>query len=497
LVQLPTGSGKTVIFAHEIERFRRYGHRALVLAHRDELITQAIAKLRDVLGPEADIGIVKAESDEAGAQIVVASVQTLARDRRLQRLERDFGLVVVDEAHHAAAESYQRILEYLGCFKRDGPYTLGVTATVDRGDGVGLDRVFETIAYELGMVELMQQGYLVDLRALQIAVRADFNALHTRAGDFIDSETGNMLLAADAPTTIAKGYKEHAADRSGIVFTPNVAVAHAMAEAFQAERIPAAALDGTTPDLERRRILQDLNAGAVQVVANCAVLTEGFDEPRVSTIVIAKPTKSRILYTQMIGRGTRPSPGKTDCLIVDTVGATVRHDLQTVAELFGLPPSSVTTKTVAEAIAERQAAEIPTAVDGQIVAATVELFKQRPANWVPTRTGRFVLPTGDGMLVLKPGFGDRWDVVLVPRDGEPVVLAGNLSAQFAQGVAEDHARARGAHALINRDAPWRRRPPSDKQLYVLRCLRIPTKGIRTCGEASDAISAAKAAEVLR
>ncbi len=279
LLALPTGAGKTVIFALIIRHFLAQGGRVLVVAHRDELIDQAVAKLRDVLGADADIGVVKAERDEVNARIVVASVQTLARAHRLERLGGGFGLVVIDEAHHAPAGSYQRILDHLGCFDHDGPLLLGVTATPNRADKVGLDGTFEKIVFELNILDLIKAGHLVDLKAVQVGLDADFDALHTQSGDFFDSETGAMLLAVDAPTTIAEAYQEHAGDRRGIVFTPTINVAHATADAFVNAGIPAAALDGGTPNDDRRGILQGLRSGEIQVVTNCGVLTEGTDLP--------------------------------------------------------------------------------------------------------------------------------------------------------------------------------------------------------------------------
>ncbi|MDP9356705.1 MAG: DEAD/DEAH box helicase, partial [Chloroflexota bacterium] len=498
LLTLPTGAGKTVVFSLVIEQMLARGGRVLVLVHRDELLQQAVTKLRDVPGPDADIGIVKAEHDEPTAQIVVASVQTLVHERRLRRLGEGFTLIVIDEAHHAAAPTYRRILDHFGALDSQNtgaPFVLGVTATVDRGDGIGLDSTFQEIVYELGMLDLIRQGHLVDLKAVQVAVAADFNNLHTRAGDIIDSDAARVLMDADAPSHVARAYREHAADRTGLIFTPTIDVAHAMAEALRGKGFPAAALDGTTPSDTRRRILRGLRDGDIQAVTNCAVLTEGFDEPKVDCITIARPTKSRSLYTQMIGRGTRPYPGKTGDLIIDVVGATTRHDLMTAPELFGLPASSLKTKTVAAAIAERDAPPIPTAAGGQLVSATVDLFRQRPANWIPTGTGRAVLPLGDGTLVLRPQFGDRWDVLHVPREGTPMVLSAGLTLGYAQGFAEDYARRLGAHALVSRGAPWRTAPPTDKQLYRLKLLGVPLKTIRTRGEASDAITAALAGEV--
>ncbi|MBA3414034.1 MAG: hypothetical protein H0U10_02270, partial [Chloroflexia bacterium] len=376
------------------------------------------------------------------------------------------------------------------------PTLIGVTATPDRGDGVGLDGIFGEIVDELPMLDLIRAGHLVDLKADQVALKADFNALHTRAGDFVDSETEGVLLNADAPTHVARAYRHLAPDRKGIVFTPTVAVAEAAAEALRGVGIQAESLSGATPMDERRNILAALKTGAVQAVANCAVLTEGYDDPTVSCIAVMKLTKSRGHFVQMIGRGTRTYPGKTDCHILDTVGCSARHDLMTVASLFGLPSDRLKAKTVGQAIAEEEAgAEEPQIVTphGRLVAASVNLFRARPASWVPTNTGRFVLPGGDGTFVLRPAFGDAWDVLHVPRGQPPRVLATGLTIGYAQGLAEGKAKEMGAAALIDRAAPWRQAAPSEKQVLTLRRFGVPTSAIRTRGEASDAITAAIAA----
>ncbi|MFL5338169.1 MAG: DEAD/DEAH box helicase [Geminicoccaceae bacterium] len=330
-------------------------------------------------------------------------------------------------------------------------------------------------------------------------LRPDFAIVVTdeaHAGDIIDSEAGELLLAANAPQQIAAAYREYAADRQGLAFTPTVKMAYVLAESLKGEGIPAVGLDGSTPVAERRQILRDLRSGAVRVVTNCAVLTEGFDEPAVSCVAVARPTKSRPLFQQMIGRGTRPYPGKTDCLVLDLVGCAARHDLVTTASLFGLPASALATKSVAEAVMARQAAtDVPTPVDGRMVSAEVDLFRGRRARWVPTETGRFVLPTGQGTLVLRPGEAGHWDVLHVPSQGPREILMTAMPLSYATGFAEDRVRGMDGQTLIDRHAPWRTAPPSEKQLNLLQRLGVPLAGLRTRGEASDAITAALAAEV--
>src|SRR3989475_4967611 len=362
LLVLPTGTGKTIIVALLVQR---RGGRALILAHRDELIQQAVDKLH-LVDPTLRLGVVQAARDEHTAPTVVASVQTLSRRTRLSRLVPDFQTIVIDEAHHAPAPTYRRILEYCRAWHPDGPLVVGVTATPERGDHHSLRPVFDRIVYQKTLLEMMQAGYLVDLRALQVLLQADFGALRTQHGDFVDAELETLLLAANAPAQVLAAFQSHAADRKALLFTPTVALAYAMAETFCAAGIAAEALEGTTPITTRRALLQRLHTGATRVVANCAVLTEGFDEPSVDCIIIARPTQSLPLYQQMLGRGTSMYPGKTDCLILDVVGVSTRHTLHTAATLFGCAPATLARQSVLEVLAarERQARQPAAGVAG-------------------------------------------------------------------------------------------------------------------------------------
>jgi superfamily II DNA or RNA helicase len=228
LLVLPTGTGKTLIFALLVQRC---GGRALILAHRDELIQQVVDKLR-LVDPTLPLGVVQAAHDELTAPTVVASVQTLSRRTRLTRLVPDFCTIVIDEAHHAPAPTYRRILDYCRAGQPDGPLVVGVTATPERGDHHSLRPVFDRIVYQKTLVEMMQAGYLVDLRALQVLLQADFDALRTQQGDFVEAELETLLLAANAPVQVLAAFQAHAADRKALLFTPTVATAYVMAQTF-------------------------------------------------------------------------------------------------------------------------------------------------------------------------------------------------------------------------------------------------------------------------
>lgn len=410
--------------------------------------------------------------------------------------------VLVHNCHHAVADSYRRILAHCGAFSGTGPLTLGVTATPTRGDDVGLDAVFQEIVYQKTIREMILAGYLADLRALRIGIKADFHNLHTRMGDFLDSELEDMLLECDAPGQIAEAYQQHARGRKALLFTPTVRVARLMAAAFQHVDIAAESVDGTTPIDERRAILKRFKHGETQILANCGVLTEGFDEPSVDCVIIARPTKSATLYTQMVGRGTRIYPGKQDCLVMDLVGVTRRHDLQTIASLTGLPRDALKNGTsVAEVIIQQEELQQREVRHGEIVAKAVELFRSRPLHWLAA--GRsFVLSLGDhGWLLLSADAEgeESWNAFVVRPDGDSRQLAEGLSLAYAQGVAEDFAREVGAGALVNPKAQWRQKPLREypKMQYVLRKFHIPPRPDMTAGEAADLIAVAKLSQVHR
>jgi ATP-dependent helicase IRC3 len=482
LLGLPTGTGKTVIFAALI---RRRGGSALVLAHRDELLVQATEKIRQV-DPAAQLGLVKAEANDVEAPVVVASMQTLARESRLTRLPRRFQTVVVDEAHHATADSYRRVLDWV-----DGsPLLLGVTATPERADNASLRDVWDEVVYSRSLLEMIRAGYLVDLRGLRVRLAVDFSRVRVRHGDFVDADAAAALTAADAPAHACAAYLEHAPGRKALLFTPTVELAHLMVEAFRKRGVAAEAVDGSLPLEERRAILARLRTGETKVVANCAVLTEGFDEPSVDCVIVARPTRSRILYVQMIGRGTRTFPNKRDCLIVDLVGATERHDLLTLPQLFGLgDATALEERTVTEALEHEHAAAAPARTEAPLVAEEVDLFRERAKlRWVEVGE-RWALTTGRGLLVVEP-YAGAWRVVAQEAGTrQRRVLAQGLDLGYAHGVAEDFIRRVGAAHLVSPDARWRKERISEKQRALLDRLSIAYDADLSRGAASDLISA--------
>lgn len=501
LVVLPTGSGKTVCFAHLVNR--RPG-RALVLAHRDELISQAAEKLA-LIGGSLDIGVVKAQRNETDARVVVASVQTLAQPERLARLG-TFGTIIVDEAHHAVADTYMAILDGLGCIREDGPLTVGFTATAGRSDKIGLGAAWQEITYQRGIVQMIAEGHLCDVRAVEIGSDFDLGNAQVRAGDYTDSSLGAELERSDALVAAAKAYKEFAADRQGVAFTPTIATAHALAKMLTAQGIPAQAVDGKMPIDERRAILRRLHRGDIQVCPNAQVLVEGWDEPAVSCALMLRPTKSAPFFVQMAGRILRPFIGtvggrpyvKEGALILDVAGS-AELGLCTIADLAGKPPGSVKPgQSLLEADEEQAAAEKRKIAVAAVRTRQVDLLRRSDLRWLEAEGGWVLSAGADQVMILVPAGEEMWDVWRSPKGRQPVRESGKpLTLDWARGVGEEVARAQGG-VLAKANAGWRAKPPSDAQVAALERMGYggKLKGL-TRGGAADLMTAHYAAKDIR
>jgi len=338
LVCLPTGAGKTVVFAQLARLARRP---VLVIAHREELLTQARDKLQRALGAEALVSVEQGERRaDPAARVVVCSVRSLRSDR-LVRLRQGLrpGLVIYDECHHAPADDNLRVLRELGCFEADWDGTLvGFTATTARGDGKALERVFEEIVYARTLPEMIAEGFLVTLRGYRVATHADLTRLTAPRGDadLREDELAEAVDIEERNALVARTIQELARDRRTVAFCVTVAHAQNLRRALGALGVRAAAVYGEMPSDARAGVLADFAAGRIQVVTNVAVLTEGFDDPGVSCVAMARPTRSEGMYAQCVGRGTRLAEGKRDCLVLDFVDVS-SLSLCTLPSLFGMP----------------------------------------------------------------------------------------------------------------------------------------------------------------
>jgi ATP-dependent helicase IRC3 len=501
LVVLPTGAGKTIIFANLL---RRRGGRAIVLAHREELLDQALRKLR-LVAPEISVGVIQGRRNEISAQVLVASVATLARStQRAAALRGKVETVIVDEAHHVVSASWTGALEALGAFEATGPLLVGFTATPDRADGRGLGWVFDEVVYERTLWEMILAGYLSDLRAFQVRVEVDLDNCETKGGDWADSSLATAMLAGGAPERVAEAYERYASNRKGIVFTPTVAVAEECAAELRLRGIAAEAVWGAMGEDKRTGALKRLKDGTTRVLCTAALLLEGFDEPSVSAVVMARPTKSRALYTQAVGRGLRRYPGKDDCLILDCVGVSTTHELITAASLLGVEEEKeeVTASTVLrEGLLggrEGVVGEERPGPSGALAAVEVELFAGRALHWVAVRTGEYVLSAPGLQVRLSPRAGGSWAVIL-HRGKEPGIEFGKegYDLEWAQGIAEDLVREAGLERVLAKDAKWRNQPASEKQLALLAGLAIGAPPNCTRGQASDLIAQAQAVRAAK
>lgn len=326
LLVLPTGCGKTVVFAKVTEDCVRQGNRVLILAHRGELLDQAADKLMKTTG--LGCALEKAENTCLGSwfRVVVGSVQTLMRQKRLDQFPEDFfDTIIIDEAHHCISDSYQKVLKHFL-----DAQILGVTATPDRGDMQNLGQFFESLAYEYTLPKAIKEGYLTPIKALTIPLKIDMSSVSVQAGDFKASDIGTAL--DPYLEGIAEEMKKYCSDKKTVVFLPLVKTSQKFRDLLNEHGFQAAEVNGNSQD--RAEILADFETGKYNVLCNSMLLTEGWDCPSVDCIVVLRPTKVRSLYCQMVGRGTRLFPGKDHLLLLDFLWHTERHELCHPASLI-------------------------------------------------------------------------------------------------------------------------------------------------------------------
>jgi superfamily II DNA or RNA helicase len=352
LVEMATGLGKTIILSHIA---KAWPGRVLIIAHRDELIRQAVSKLRTVLGEEPGIEMGSerlTDSLERLPRVIVSSVQTMCRPGRHMRFPFDyFGLLIIDEAHHAPAKSYGDVMAHFHAAK-----VLGVTATAKRADQVAMGLVFETVAYTYGIEAAINDGWLVPIHQQCVEVEGlDFSQVRDVAGDFNEGELSAILTQETPLHRMASPIVELAGSRSTLVFCCSVAHAQLLAEVIDRYRFRSAAwLSGETPIEQRRETIERFKRGELQFLLNCQLFLEGFDCPNTSLVVMGRPTKSLGLYTQVLGRGTRPLPGTVDgietaaarrlsiaqsakpnMVVLDFAGNAGRHKIITATDILG------------------------------------------------------------------------------------------------------------------------------------------------------------------
>lgn len=543
LLVAATGAGKTQIFLRIVmDELADPSARALVLAHRQELIDQPLDRIGkmdqawlmagDMLRPR--VGIVMAERNEADRQLTIATVQSLtgrgkeAREQeRYPRLERllSYGPIthlVTDECHHATANTYVAVYNAL---KQANPNLrhLGVTATPMRGDGDGLCKVYKSVSAKVTIADLVKLGFLVQPRWLGISTGLSIAGVGSSNGDFVQSQLAEIFDTPQGREIITKAYQEYAAERRAIAFTASVVGAHDLAAAFNTAGVRAAAIDGTTPKELRRRLLADFRDGRIQVMVNCQVLTEGFDAPGTSCILMCRPTRSDSAYVQAMGRGLRPALGTAqpgeDCLILDFLPAETRNIVM-AGDVLGLP------KEVTRAAIREQDEQDPGMVqagftfDGEhfdtggtpleIIARQLDYLQASPFSW-DRRDGWLTLGLGKGSdgidrtLAIVPS-GDQYVLYGLWRsdktDGKwrNAVLATTESLDEIGEIGNEKAAQWGSSALTSKSASWLRGPITDGQRsYLLKLAsrrELPKLETLNKGEAAKLITFYQAKQVL-
>ncbi len=512
LVSLPTGSGKTVIFS-EFPRYFRMKKQMIVLAHRAELLDQAKEKI-----VRANPGL-KVEVEQADriaspeSDVIIASVPTLGRaeSKRLTSLDPDrFFLIIVDEAHHSTAETYKRILEYLGVFHPETKKLLvGFTATPKRGDGVGLSEVYQEIIYSKPLPDMIKDGYLSPVAGYRVETDVDLTRVKTRMGDFVTSQLSSAVNVEERNRIITKVYNDYLKGKKTLCFCVDVAHSLSVAEAFRSEGISSEAITGDMDMQRRGEILKGFSEGNIDVLANCMVLTEGYDEPSVEGIILARPTKSSLLYTQMIGRGTRLHPGKENVTVIDIVDVTKGHSLSTLPSLFGLSPDfnleGHTTEEAREAIrwVEANRPWVPvekasslsnlryrcTKIDLFDLKTPDEVVRYADFAWVSMGGGGYKLSLSKGRRVtIIPTILEKYEVAFIEKGAERIITeTKELSAAIYEAERFIRNEFNDLIPLLSLHSGWRNQPATEKQLAILsgRNLDIP-KGI-TKGQASHLI----------
>lgn len=436
LLVLPTGCGKTIVFSKIIEDRVKMGERVLVLAHRSELLEQASDKLMTATG--LGTALEKAGNTSIGSwfRVVVGSVQTMQREKRLSKFPSNhFDTIVIDEAHHAISDGYQRVLEH---FKDAN--VLGVTATPDRGDMRNLGSYFDSLAYEYPLVDAIKSGYLSKITAITIPLELDLSTVSQQAGDFKASEIGTAL--DPYLEQIADEMVKQCKNRKTVVFLPLVKTSQKFRDILNEKGFRAAEVNGESKD--RAEILEDFDKDKYNVLCNSMLLTEGWDCPTVDCVVVLRPTKVRALYSQMVGRGTRLAPGKENLLLLDFLWHTERHELCRPAHLIASSPEVA--KKMTENMAE----------DTEVEFSLLEAEEQASKDVVAEREEALAKQLAEQRRKKRK--------LVDPLQFEMSIQAEDLA---------DYVPSFG----------WEMAPPSEKQLKALEKFGIYTEEIGNAGKA--------------
>lgn len=543
LIVAPTGSGKTIIAAEIMAQLHDSGeYRSLFLAHRKELLDQTIEKMR-LVSAELGVGLVKGKSNELGRNVTVASIQTVGHHRgsRLHELleHGPYDLVFCDEAHHAVSQQWISVLNAL---REQNPQILiaGMTATPGRADGLALDQVFDTVAFERHLTDMIRDGWLVPPKGFRVDLDIDFDKVDrdNKNGDFVQSQLSKVMNTPRVNQAVVHSWMQYGFDRKTLVYAVDVEHADALCKEFNDAGYSAEMLHGKTKMRDRTGMLRRFREGTTKLLINVNVLSEGYDEPSAEAVLFARPTQSQSLYLQCLGRGLRLYPLKTECLVLDCVGNSSRHNLIQLSSLAGFDldePEDSSTKDEKERNTQDEddllvntvgirghdvdlsqtmahtrykwretefgfVLQIPK-IGYYLVAwhdkaktkSTIEFYDQRPGKRdTPPRTVlqqpvafeiAFGLVNGEMDRLFKARGMRKRDI---PTEELPASDIETTFIDLEEGVDED---THVPEAMVLKDAQWRTRPITDKQRHVLTKLGVKESSMpETVGEASDLIS---------
>lgn len=508
LIVLPTGAGKTVIFSH-LPIIRKESTPMLVIAHRAELLHQAKNKIQQ-MNPDLIVEIEQAENIAGKVDVVVASVPTMGRANsdRIEKFSKDyFKTIIIDEAHHAAAPTYRRIVDYF-----QPNLILGVTATPQRSDSTRLIDVFQEIVYYKTIEDLIKQGWLTRLVGYRIKTETDLTEIEVSDGDFVQSQLQDAVNNPNRNASIVAAYQQICQERKTLVFAAGVQHAKDLALSFTKNSIVTEVILGETPDEERSTILQKFRNNEIKVLINVGVLTEGFDEPSVQAIILARPTKSTLLYTQVVGRGTRLDEGKDNCLIIDISDTTKGKKPIGLPTLLGLPPDfDLNGQDLVDVAEEYKALEYlsPTRAmqclsseDINLQYKQVNLFMPVPPNKVVLQYSKLIwseisdnlyrltINNHESLSIYQDTLG-RWTVEYYDVDKKYKQILGYQNDMRQAFVSSDvwiQDNRSSALALLDSNAAWRADGPTPAQTKFLKSRGIAITPEMTKGFASQIIS---------
>lgn len=493
-IGLPTGVGKTIVMTEMARRYAAKGAHVWILLHRDQLVIQTERKMREHATPPTTVGVVQGDRDVVGADIVVVSVHTLRSEKRLSRMRRP-DLIIVDEAHVSMSDTYLRIFERYPLAR-----LAGFTATWMRADKKQLGDIWEKIVYHRSIRWAIREDHLVPPRGISIGAPEHLlDDVRTRGGDYVEADLGQAVSVEAIRTNVIRGYSEHARGRLAVLFAPTRAASEYFRDGLQSAGIPSAGIYAGTPARERHMIFEAYHKRRIAVLTTCTALAEGWDAPWCDVALMVRPTKSKGLYIQQVGRVLRPWPGKTEALVLDFVGAAQGMSLNLDAILRQSEPDDPPDELDDEEQEEYGSRPAGQELMFRVGKGTkpVDLFAGTSAVWqttdlgvpfVATKTRFYFLFSYEGMFAVGscPITGLRGGAWLRQDMGAEEAL--NYASIVAVDEDEHHA---------SRDARWRKAPITERQIRTARSIGCPIMPDDRSGDLSDRITWRRACVALR